>query len=555
MRGPRQHVLVCAGALLLVLPFAAVKAQSAGLVPTSDIVYADVTRLSDLGALQNVVLGQRPWSRREIARIARVAREKMNAVNSGPNQRLSASVRDEAELIIQRIESRFGEDPGTPARMDPYFAFLDGGWLGDVSTDVVRRGFPEPSSSPTEAAIDPLDNRRLGPSTLPGNTVSLELAQRLEFGDWLDFQVGERFESHNPSDSAPHNERADLLLGFMRARMSNVAVTVGRQQIAWGQRDGLGLFLASDAPALDGVSIAGDHPFALPGFLHPIGPMQATLVLADLGGSVSRSHSKLLAYKVSVAPNTAVEFGGTFMNHFGGEGGRSSSFTDHLIDFLPFVDVFRKHNYTDTTHALDVDSDKLLGMDGRVRLNALAGITIAGEFLIDDFDVHRLKEFFTEEGSQTLRVIAPSLWSSVFSAEFTAIHMGPLTYTHTALLNGITTRGRLLGNELGPDAKSFGLLLRYLPSADARLELEGRNIQYSNNVYAGFYATQTDFEFRKISDRGTELRDVLTGSLVPRTSNSVAFRLKGGGERIRNADWLGVRRYDYQAQISLELLQ
>src|SRR5439155_507390 len=114
---------------------------------------------------------------------------------------------------------------------------------------------------------------------------------------------------------------------------------------------------------------------------------------------------------------------------------------------------------------LDVDSDKLLGMDARLRLDRLGGITLLGEFLIDDFDVHRLRYFFTEEGSQTFAVIVPALGTPLFSARLTAKHMGPITYTHAALT------------------------------------------------------------------------------------------VRGGGERIRNAGFLGGRRWDYQAQVGLRLLQ
>ena len=161
-----------------------------------------------------------------------------------------------------------------------------------------------------------------------------------------------------------------MLLGSARARFRNVALTIGRQQFAWSQSADDGLFLAADAPALDQISLAGDHPFVLPSLLRLLGPTQATIILADLGPSSVRSHSKLLTYKVSVQPTNRLELGGTFMNHYGGTGGRQSSLGDHIIDFLPFIDIFRHHNYTDTTQALDVDSDKLLGVDGRLRLAA-----------------------------------------------------------------------------------------------------------------------------------------------------------------------------------------
>lgn len=60
-------------AALMVSPVPRAGAQGTALVPTSDFVYADIDRLSELGVLDSVIIGQRPCSRREIARIARVA--------------------------------------------------------------------------------------------------------------------------------------------------------------------------------------------------------------------------------------------------------------------------------------------------------------------------------------------------------------------------------------------------------------------------------------------------------------------------------------------------
>jgi len=99
------------------------------------------------------------------------------------------------------------------------------------------------------------------------------------------------------------------------------------------------LLLASDAPALDQISLSSDYPFLLPGFLRVLGVTEATILLADLGPSQVRSHSKLLAYKVSVSPNRRAEIGATFMNHYGGEGGRPASIGNRLVDFLPFSEV------------------------------------------------------------------------------------------------------------------------------------------------------------------------------------------------------------------------
>jgi hypothetical protein len=263
----------------------------------------------------------------------------------------------------------------------------------------------------------------------------------------------------------------------------------------------------------------------------------------------------LLAYKVSVQPTSGSELGATFMNHFGGKGGRSSSTTDRLIDFLPFIDIFRRHNYVDSTSALDVDSDKLLGLDGRLRLGGLRGVLFTGEMLIDDFDVHRIPKLFTGYGSQTLSITLPRFISPLLSLRLTAVHMGILTYSHSSLTNGISTRGRLLGNELGPDSKAFGAQLTWEPTAAARVSIEGRRAIHSNAEYTAFYAdpANTQYVVQKVSSTEDEFRDRVGTTLLLQSEAGPALVLRFIGERARNYLFQGGERKYYAAEIALHL--
>jgi hypothetical protein len=293
----------------------------------------------------------------------------------------------------------------------------------------------------------------------------------------------------------------------------------------------------------------------LPSVLRWLGSAKATLVVAELGPSTVRSNSKLLAYKVSIQPSNNAELGATFFNHFGGEGGRPSSLGNRLIDFLPFIDIFRRHNYTDTTRTLDVDSDKQLGIDGRLRIGGLRGVLVTGEVLIDDFDVKRIPYLFTGYGSQALGITFPRFIASELSLKLMAKHMGILTYTHTALSNGMTTRGRLLGEELGPDAKSFGARLTWQPAATLQLSIDGRSAIHSNAQYSTFYEDpgQTRFVVQKVSQEPNELRDRIGATVLVETDAGPAFTARFVTERSRNYRFQGFRRTDSAGELGFHL--
>lgn len=540
-----RHVrrLLRAGAILLLcIPAMSVRAQGTAVVPLDHPAYADIDQLIELGVLDSVIVGQRPYSRREMLRLYS---SMMSIVPIGAGESNVA-----AALAVSRLQSHLGLDVGPDAERG--WAPIDAASLSLSSTDARRRGFSGSITRELEATIDPLAVRRLGTPAPRGRSLALELEHVVEPVSWMALHARERVEGISGSDASGFSGRAELLLGGVRMRYRNTAFQIGREQVAWAQRTGDGLLLASDAPALDLVSIASDGPFRLPGPFRRLGPAQATLLLADLGASVARSHSKLLAYKVSVAPREGLEVGAFFLNHFGGEGGRASSLGNRLIDFLPFVDIFRGHNYTDTTRTLDVDSDKQLGVDGRMRFASLGGLTVATELLIDDFDVHRIRTLFTWDGAQSLRIVLPRMGQTAFAGELSAKHTGIRTYTHGSLSNGITTRGRLLGDELGPDAKSFGALLRWRPDGPMEVSVEGRTAIYSRADYVTVEQGGDYFVIRRTGNASNEQRDGVTIVVTRELGRALRLSTRAAGARIRNADFAGGSRREYAADVGLQ---
>ena len=513
-------------------------AQGTAPVPLDDPAYAYLDRLEELGLVDSAVMGQRPYSYREMSRLARVAR--ITAAGRSPESAEGALAND----LIGRLSARVETPPPAVA------ALIDEALVSANGTNALRRTMPPAgSASSPQATIDPLALRRLGDPPVRGTSAALELRQRAEPSSWLAFNARERLEVRDPSDATVSSQAASVLEGGVRARWRNLAIMVGREQIGWGSGGRGGLFIAADAPALDQLTLASDQPFLLPSLLRRVGPFSGTITLAEMGPSAVRSHSKMLAYKLSVRPTPALELGATFQNHFGGEGGRRSPFWYRVIDFLPMIDIFRRHNYVDTTHVFDVDSDKAIGADFRWRSDALGGVTFAGEILMDDFDAHRLSSILNYAGSHALSITVPRIASPAWSLELDATHMGPLTYTHATLLQGMTTRGRLLGNELGPDVKAFGAELRWMPSSAIRVSLAGRNAIFSNAAYAGGYDINGRWIVRKLFAAPDELRDMAIGTVTVEPTPTTSLTLRGGAERIRNVLFTGGGRHGYVADV------
>jgi hypothetical protein len=516
-------------------------AQGTAPVPIGDVAYVQLDRLVELGVVE-ATMGQRPYSRREFGRLLRSAQRSLFSPARPSDSAL-------AQSLIARLEARFADSlPATPLRL------LDEVEVSVTTTDAIRRSFPgNTGASLIEATIDPLALRRLGEPVPRGSAVLAEFAHGVDPFPWLSFHLRERLAARSALDTSTPRLRAEVLLASARLQLGNVAVGLGRDRFVWAREPGTGLFLASDAPALDQVSITGDRPFELPGPLRRLGPTQATLIIADMGASSSHSHSRLVTYKVSVRPSRALELGGVFQNHFGGAGSVPAPLRERIFDLLPFLDIFRRHNYTDSTRALDPESNKVLGMDMRWRIDRLGGLIVAGEWLIDDFDVSRLRTLLGTAGSHSLSITFPRLRSPAFSATLSARHMGIETYAHARLTNGVTTRGRLLGDELGPNAKAFGARFRWMPSAAVDVTVDGRSAIYSDADY--FICPPpggcTSYILKTIARRPDELREQLIAAVTLAPSPQLAVSFRAGGERVRNQIGLGGVRFDYVTDVGV----
>src|SRR6187551_2350045 len=82
----RRLAWLAAAALSLVVAPEA-RGQGTATLPPSDPVYGDIDRLSELSFLDSTIIGQRPYSRREIGRILRVARDQSNRMSERDDQR------------------------------------------------------------------------------------------------------------------------------------------------------------------------------------------------------------------------------------------------------------------------------------------------------------------------------------------------------------------------------------------------------------------------------------------------------------------------------------
>lgn len=513
-----SHVLALLLALLIALPL---HAQSAELVPLDARVYRDIDVLGAAGVLDSLIVGQRPYTRREVGRLLREARAILRA-RGDTASRVWDVVTDDLAMVE------------TPVR-----------WLATARVeasavhDIARQVPPDPNGS-TDARVDPLLAYREGRWYPADGSIAAEALDRWTpaqaFSAWVQPRVV--LASQGGAHAEWHGFGIDALLG-------NLSVSVGRQPIVFGQVPTGGITLSRNARPLDAIRIANDRPYTLPWLLRFLGPLRGTAFIADLGPNQRFPHSRLIEYKLSGAILPWFEFGSTVQDETGGRGAPPASFLDRIQDAYPLFDILRtKSEYQ--------FSNKMAGFDARLRFPRAAGLEVFFEGAVDDFDVRRWVASIAEDGGWVTGASASCfLGCGRVVARLEYHQTGIRYYTHTQFASGIEQNGFFLGDALGPRARGG-----YLTLDGGSIVVRSAFEVIGGNKYgsASNGPNDEDFHFVLLERHPFEKRARLAATIRPAWfAHGMRPFVTAGVERVWNFDFVaGATRENAVLQVGLE---
>jgi len=493
----------------LLLPCASL-AQSRVTVPVQDPVYRDIDRLIALRLVEVGLYGQRPYSRREIARLTREAKASVAA------RKVSASTR----RIVERMASLYSADilQMETRKIAPRSwvagAALEGLWLSTRPRGIATDGLGS-----VTAMIDPLLDGRAGRSYSQEENLAVEARGELHLGERLSLRLQQRVVN-----SQPRLEAASAL-----APIRNVTIEAGRQPIVWGQGMEGGLLFSSSGRPLDMLRISTDLPFR-GWFIKGTSPMRGSIVAANLGPRQHFPNSYLIAYKLSGHPFTnRVELAASVLGVQGGRGAPKGSFRDHVQDLIPPL----KYLFEDNTTQF---SNKMAGWEYRLRLPELRGLQLYAEHAFEDMDPRRWGSTFWEDGGHIFGASISDLGPEGALAATTEFHhTGLRFYKHGVFLSGMTFDGTLFGDPLGNQADAGYLRLEWDRGRSRRvsvnLALERRDGDEYTAVSDG--PDEDNFRFQMLQSVPAEWRSRIDVTYRAQVKG-VDWFVRGGFERLRD---------------------
>jgi hypothetical protein len=511
-------------------------------VDLSDPVYRDIDRLVAAGLVDAIIVGQRPYSRMEVARIAVEAQQGLERQREG--HALKEPLAGRLALVLAGMKRRFA----------PEVAALEGTEPVPVAVHPVeeaRLGYQYTNSQPAHfipnnghggidnARIQPFAYNSQGRQLRPGSQFALETVSTARVTNALSFLVEPRL--YMPV-SGGADAQASMLQLYGRLTAGNASLTAGRKTVMWGQGEYDGLLLSNNAWPLDLVMLQNDHPSLLPSFLSHLGPTKAAFFYSDLGGTyTSHPGAYLVGFKLSIEPIPNLELGVSNLDIGGGTGAAPASLGERVKDVFSFS----------TGQPI---SNRMGGFEARLRVPSLKGANFYLELMFDDPNWN-MQVLFCDEAAYLFGVYLPIVDAAgrlSLRAEYQ--RTGDRFYRHGDF--PFVRKGDIIGDPLGPNAQAGYLtgIYDWSHALTSRLQLavedRGSDVFRITNPVSFTRAVvregPNEWRYRLIGEATYELLAGLRVEGALGYERAINFNFESGQNRNNYYSQLGLRyQFDY----------
>jgi membrane-associated phospholipid phosphatase len=295
-------------------------------VPLDSWAYAAFERLAALGYVHTAILGMKPWTRLECARLTEEAAEELpqqEALNEEASRleiQLSQEFAYEMNLLnggrnftanLESVYARAVSISGPP--------LTDGYHFGQtVAYDFGRpfeRGTNGQAGGSFSAAAGPValyvrTEYQHAPSAPAPSTAIRNLIAQVDLVS----------PSQVPVNGVAALNQPQLLEAYATVNLSNWQLVLGRQSISWAAGPD-SMTWSDNARPVNMVRLVNPEPFRLPGFLEHLGPVRIEQFFGRLEGHPYVARPFVYGQKISVKIFPCLELGFARRSMIGGTGG------------------------------------------------------------------------------------------------------------------------------------------------------------------------------------------------------------------------------------------
>ena len=387
-------------------------------------VYDALEKIVLAGMADQVLLNTKPLSRVEAARIVAEAVRRVEADQLG-----DTGHRGYLEGLLYRLVEEFGPE------------------LAEMGVETpLNRGT---RLAPSE--LRPIDHIEFG-TDFAGRSQRIvnRLGQRVNKGANLHStldgraRIGDAFSFYYQPEFSWDRDRSvtRLLTGYGKLTFWNTEIEVGRDSLWWGPGFRGSMSLSNNGFPLDQVRLTSAEPFRLPWLLGYLGPVKASLIVAQLQDD---RDAKVGGWRIGLAPSRFVEIGFNRMFQFGGRGRGT-------VNPGRFLELLFTQGSDNPNSPLNVNN--IMSFDATVR------IPDVGRYILVAHDAAFYFDFGWDD--TLFGLIVPEKPGGIVGAYLTGLFGDPkldlrieyartsdIQFTHNIYTSGFTNKGSVLSHFIG----------------------------------------------------------------------------------------------------------
>lgn len=417
-------------------------AQSSTNLPLDHWAYSSLEKLTSFGLVDSSVIGTKPFSRLEIARLiieAKERREDKNEFIDHILKRLEDEFKDELEIIKE----------GTSQHI--FYKLIDTidikyGYLRGTSSTFSYIRLPDIKDTSLWYNNDGITYKE-------GNNTIIDFSARGGLFNFLSFYY-QPLLTKNSKDNDVETFKI-----YLKCLLDKFELQVGKDSLWWGQGYHGSLILTNNAKPLKFIKLSNHTPILLPWIFSHLGAFKGTFFASKLEEDRVVKEPKLFGIRANFKPHPLLELGASGIIMAEGEGRPKLQ----LKDILTFIKL--KHLYKDGKDA----ANNIMVLDGRLQIPILRNTEIYCEYGGEDTggtiiglgDIAYLYGIYiprlTNDGKTQMRIE----YANTVRRESKSGIVG--WYHHGIYQSGYTYKGLILGHHMGGDSEDFYLQLqRYL---------------------------------------------------------------------------------------------
>jgi len=487
-------------------------------VPLDSWVYPAFERLAALRVINTQVMGVKPWTRIECARLTDEAGETLRegrVLDSEEAARLQTQLAQEFGYEINLLSG----GRNLTANLESVYAravsingpaLTDGYHFGQT----VDYDFGRPSQRGTNGQAGGSFSADAGPLTLyvraeyqhAPSAPALSSAQI----DAISIADGEPTSGVPAGPIAPVN-RLQLLDAYAGVNMGNWQLTLGKQSLSWTSAPGGSMIWSDNIDPVNMVRLVNPEPIRLPSILKFFGPVRIDQFFGRLEGHPYVPRPFIYGQKISMKPLSFLELGFARTVEIGGQGAAG----DHLTSQLFFQSFFGLHNnqLNSVPGKNSTEMDWTLYVPGVRNYIVLYGDAYAADDQLPIKDPPKNPwrpgiyiTRFPGLPKLDLHVDSVSTEQPGFSFDNFyvpggKVNSGQFNYFNSDYRDGYTNGGNIIGNSVGRDGRAFESWLTYWLSPRNNLQLFYKKSSVASDFIPGGgawqdYAIRSEIHFR-----------------------------------------------------------